>query len=79
MPGAASHSAAAAAAAALSARSATGQQLQAGGGAEARGAGDRGWAEAAAGPGRVWPLHLPPLWTNYRAALDTHYSVTREH
>ena len=77
MPGAASHSAAAAAAA-LSARSAAGQQLQAGGGAEARGAGDRGWAEAAAGPGRVWPLHLPPLWTNYRAALDTHYSVTRE-
>ena len=78
MPGAASHSAAAAAAAALSARSATGQLQQAGGGAEARGAGDRGWAEAA-GPGRVWPLHLPPLWTNYRAALDTHYSVTREH
>ena len=76
MPGAASHSAATAAAA-LSARSAAGQ-LQAGGGAEARGAGDRGWAEAAAGPGRVWPLHLPPLWTNYRAALDTHYSVTRE-
>ena len=76
MPGAASHSAAAAAAA-LSARSAAGQ-LQAGGGAEARGAGDRGWAEAAAGPGRVWPLHLPPLWTNYRAALDTHYSVNRE-
>ena len=76
MPGAASHSAAAAAAA-LSARSAAGQ-LQAGGGAEARGAGDRGWAEAAAGPGRVWPLHIPPLWTNYRAALDTHYSVTRE-
>ena len=76
MPGAASHSAATAAAA-LSARSAAGQ-LQPGGGAEARGAGDRGWAEAAAGPGRVWPLHLPPLWTNYRAALDTHYSVTRE-
>ena len=76
MPGAASHSAATAAAA-LSARSAAGQ-LQAGGGAEARGAGDRGWAEAAAVPGRVWPLHLPPLWTNYRAALDTHYSVTRE-
>ena len=77
MPGAASHSAAAAAAA-LSARSAAGQLQQAGGGAEARGGGDRGWAEAAAGPGRVWPLHLPPLWTNYRAALDTHYSVNRE-